>query len=525
MKKILAVLLILFALPLGVAVMIAAAATPAIGEELRTISCAGQIPPTGDWRPPFQQAYVKTSGFGERYHPVYHKWVLHDGVDLVSQPGPGPVVAIAAGRVLFAGPTTDGWGNAVDVEHAGGIVSRYAHLSSVSVSTGQVLPIGQKVGVEGATGASTGTHLHLRIHINGKPVDPVDFMEQHGAPLTGAAVAPSVTTDPTTNPAAPPPSLPAGVAEGGIGFPLPGPGTPRQNSMTAPALPIPEDIKRLYVAAANTYKLPWTLLAGIGMEETGHGRNNATSSAGAQGLMQFMPATWATMGLDGDGDGRADIHNDADSIFSAANYLTKSGVASGPTGVTTAILAYNHATWYVNDVLFYARAYGGGTVLGDPTDCGTTGEGDPALPPLTNDRLQTVLTWAGQQTGDAYVMGANGPNAWDCSSLVQNAYAQVKITMPRTAGAQRDWLAKGNGSRVQPGQERPGDLIFWDSYLGPARIGHVVMVWDPASKSTIEARSTRDGVGHFSYEGEQGRAHIFEIWRVGNMSDQPTTTS
>ncbi|OFE14479.1 hypothetical protein BA895_11050 [Humibacillus sp. DSM 29435] len=525
MKKILAVLLILFALPLGVAVMIAAAATPAIGEELRTISCAGQIPPTGDWRPPFQQAYVKTSGFGERYHPVYHKWVLHDGVDLVSQPGPGPVVAIAAGRVAFAGPTTDGWGNAVDVEHAGGIVSRYAHLSSVSVSTGQVLPIGQKVGVEGTTGASTGTHLHLRIHINGKPVDPVDFMAQHGAPLTGGAVAPSVTTDPTTNPAAPPPSLPVGVAEGGIGFPLPGPGTPRQNSMTAPALPILEDIKRLYVAAANTYKLPWTLLAGIGMEETGHGRNNATSSAGAQGLMQFMPATWATMGLDGDGDGRADIHNDADSIFSAANYLTKSGVASGPTGVTTAILAYNHATWYVNDVLFYARAYGGGTVLGDPTDCGTTGEGDPALPPLTNDRLQTVLTWAGQQTGDAYVMGANGPNAWDCSSLVQNAYARVKITMPRTAGAQRDWLAKGNGSRVQPGQERPGDLIFWDSYLGPARIGHVVMVWDPASKSTIEARSTRDGVGHFSYEGEQGRAHIFEIWRVGNMSDQPTTTS
>ena len=64
------------------------------------------------------------------------------------------------------------------------------------------------------------------------------------------------------------------------------------------------------------------------MEENGHGRNNHTSSAGAQGLMQFMPGTWASMGVDGDGDGSADIHNDADSIHSAAHYLTKSGVST-----------------------------------------------------------------------------------------------------------------------------------------------------------------------------------------------------
>ena len=111
-----------------------------------------------------------------------------------------------------------------------------------------------------------------------------------------------------------------------MGFPLPAPGRPRQDSLHNPPLPIPAKIKNLYIAAAAKYKIPWTLLAGIGMEETGHGRNNRTSSAGAQGLMQFMPATWRSMGVDGDGDGRADIHNDADSIHSAANYLTKSGV-------------------------------------------------------------------------------------------------------------------------------------------------------------------------------------------------------
>ncbi len=65
------------------------------------------------------------------------------------------------------------------------------------------------------------------------------------------------------------------------------------------------------------------------MEETGHGRTTATSSAGAQGLMQFMPATWAAYGVDGDGDGRAEITDPADSAMSAANYLTASGVTTG----------------------------------------------------------------------------------------------------------------------------------------------------------------------------------------------------
>ena len=64
------------------------------------------------------------------------------------------------------------------------------------------------------------------------------------------------------------------------------------------------------------------MLAGVGMAETNHGRLNATSSAGARGLMQFLPSTWTSMGVDGDGDGRADISNDADSVFSAAHYLT-----------------------------------------------------------------------------------------------------------------------------------------------------------------------------------------------------------
>lgn len=134
------------------------------------------------------------------------------------------------------------------------------------------------------------------------------------------------------------------------------------------------------------------------MEETGHGRTKAVSSAGAQGLMQFMPATWVMYGVDGDGDGRATITDDADSIYTAANYLTKMGVSTGgEAGVRTAIFGYNHANWYVDDVLYYAQAYGGGTILGDPSDCGPGGNGNPNLPPLTGERVTTMLTWAKAQ--------------------------------------------------------------------------------------------------------------------------------
>ena len=145
------------------------------------------------------------------------------------------------------------------------------------------------------------------------------------------------------------------------------------------------------------------------MEETGHGRNNHTSSAGAQGLMQFMPATFAAMGVDGDRDGRADIHSDADSVFSAANYLTRSGVSHGAAGVRKALFAYNHVDWYVNDVLYYAHRYGGGTVLGDADDCAADGNGNPNLPPLTNDRVATVLTWAKGHVGGRTGWAPTGP--------------------------------------------------------------------------------------------------------------------
>jgi membrane-bound lytic murein transglycosylase B len=129
---------------------------------------------------------------------------------------------------------------------------------------------------------------------------------------------------------------------------------------TAPvtALGIPADYEAAYRAAAPSCPgLRWTLLAAIGQVESGHGRNQGPSSAGAIGPMQFMPGTFRRYGVDGDGDGIADPWDPEDAIRSAARYLCATGARGGtPQGVHDALFAYNRAEWYVQLVLATERA-------------------------------------------------------------------------------------------------------------------------------------------------------------------------
>jgi hypothetical protein len=114
----------------------------------------------------------------------------------------------------------------------------------------------------------------------------------------------------------------------------------------------------LYQQAARTCPgLSWSVLAAIGQIESGHGRNTGPSSAGALGPMQFMPATWQAYGVDGDRDGKADIMNPYDAVPSAAKYLCANGAGQGGKRLYTAIWHYNHAHWYVQQVLGLAQAY------------------------------------------------------------------------------------------------------------------------------------------------------------------------
>jgi murein DD-endopeptidase MepM/ murein hydrolase activator NlpD len=100
------------------------------------------------------------------------------------------------------------------------------------------------------------------------------------------------------------------------------------------------------------------VLAAINKVETNFGGNMGPSSAGAVGWMQFMPDTWLRWGVDASGDGIADPWNAEDAIYSAARYLAAAG---GTTDLERGVYAYNHADWYVREVLDLAAAYGAGT--------------------------------------------------------------------------------------------------------------------------------------------------------------------
>jgi murein DD-endopeptidase MepM/ murein hydrolase activator NlpD len=118
-----------------------------------------------------------------------------------------------------------------------------------------------------------------------------------------------------------------------------------------------DQLRSLWLRAGNAYGIPWQVLAAINKIESNFGRNMGPSSAGAVGWMQFMPDTWLRWGTDGNGDGIVDPWNPDDAVHAAARYLAAAG---GRTDIARSIFAYNHAQWYVDDVLQLASLFAGG---------------------------------------------------------------------------------------------------------------------------------------------------------------------
>jgi membrane-bound lytic murein transglycosylase B len=112
----------------------------------------------------------------------------------------------------------------------------------------------------------------------------------------------------------------------------------------------------LYKASATKYGFgpDWYILVAVGKVESNHGQTMGPSSAGAMGPMQFMPSTWETSGVDGDGDGVANVMDPEDAIPAAASYLDDGGA---PQDWYRALYSYNHADWYVKKVVAVAEAY------------------------------------------------------------------------------------------------------------------------------------------------------------------------
>jgi cell wall-associated NlpC family hydrolase len=217
---------------------------------------------------------------------------------------------------------------------------------------------------------------------------------------------------------------------------------------------IPPDYLQTYQAAAATCPgLPWTVLAGIGEAETGQGRDTQISSAGAEGPMQFEPATFVEYDepVPPGGVNPPTPFDAVDAIYAAARLLCTNGAKDGA-DIAGAIYAYNHDESYVTKVLSYAATYAA-----------------PA-PASTSSAATTAISYALDQIGTPYVWGGETPGVgFDCSGLTQAAYESVGITIPRTSEEQ--WTALPH---VPLDDLQPGDLVFFDPGEDiPGLPGHV----------------------------------------------------
>ena len=221
---------------------------------------------------------------------------------------------------------------------------------------------------------------------------------------------------------------------------------------------IPANYLAWYMAAAQTCPgLPWSVLAGIGKDESNHGRSilpgvrSGANSAGAEGPMQFLPTTFAEFAVNADPANLLTPYDPADAIYTTARMLCADGARDGSqVGIQQAIFDYNHAGWYVTDVLTWAVRYA--------TPAGTAG-------------IATAIAFAEAQVGKPYCLGGQGPTCFDCSGLVFAAYAAAGIHVARTT---YQW--QQDGPQIPLSQIQPGDLLFSAGSDGTsANPGHVVM--------------------------------------------------
>jgi cell wall-associated NlpC family hydrolase len=221
---------------------------------------------------------------------------------------------------------------------------------------------------------------------------------------------------------------------------------------------IPASYLAWYSGAAQTCPgLPWSVLAGIGEVESDHGRSplpgvrSGANSAGAEGPMQFLPATFAGFAVNADPGRLLTPYDPADAIYTAARMLCADGARGGTgAGIQQAIFAYNHAAWYVTDVLAWAVRYASQASTGS---------------------VATAVTFTEAQVGKPYCWGGQGPGCFDCSGLVFAAYAAAGIHIARTTF---QW--QQDGPQIPLSQIQPGDLLFSAGSDGtPASPGHVVM--------------------------------------------------
>ena len=117
-----------------------------------------------------------SSGFGWRRNPLGQRWRFHSGIDLAGDRG-DPIYAAAQGKVVAA-TYSGGYGRHLLIDHGFGIITLYAHCRKLLVAEGDHVRRGEKIALMGNTGRSTGPHLHFEVHLDGTPVNPMDYLRR-----------------------------------------------------------------------------------------------------------------------------------------------------------------------------------------------------------------------------------------------------------------------------------------------------------------------------------------------------------
>jgi hypothetical protein len=309
-----------------------------------------------------------------------------------------------------------------------------------------------------------------------------------------------------------------------------GPGRLLGGSPTATAGKIPAQLMPIYRAAERQYGVPWNVLAAINKVETDFGRNLNVSSAGAIGWMQFMPATWKRYGVDGDHDGQKDPYNPKDAIPAAANYLRASGA---PADLRGALWAYNHATWYVQQVLSLAQSYvqndadsgaPGASVASLSPDPGAIADGADcaiaATGPAELDRIVTRRAPRRFALLPAWAMAGRAPQPVDARILPDVVWILRTYGLRVTAGREAGHLSHGDGTAVDMIPATGNSQDAWDtSALRLARD----LGWTPAcaANGTAPACALKAWVRFVGYNGHPNHgdpahtgpmAHIHVSW-------------
>ncbi|HEY8501223.1 MAG TPA: lytic murein transglycosylase, partial [Solirubrobacterales bacterium] len=272
---------------------------------------------------------------------------------------------------------------------------------------------------------------------------------------------------------------------------------------------IPPFLLPIYQACGTEYGVPWEVLASINKIETGFGTNLNVSSAGALGWMQFLPSSWEAFGLDANGDGRKDPYNPVDAICAAAHYLKLAGAHQD---LYQAIFAYNHADWYVQEVLLYARAYGR-----LPSDLvgSLTGLTEGAHFPIAAD-----ARYADDIAARAALKGDGADSYGDAAEVISSSPTPRGINIFSKQGAPVVAVNDGVIRKFGHSGKLGNFVVLEDTYgnrytyaeLGPLVRNHrlVVMPTGKEKRVPVESENLRPRLRAYPSRAEEGKAGHLE---------------